>query len=106
MKIIVFSSLLLLGFINFLVALFYINQTSEINMISVLVSLVIALCVYLTGFDPLTSNVKIFLFMAVSNRIIIGTMIGVHYTPIVSKYLFTSSKKFMEQQNEYERLLR
>jgi len=106
MEIIVFSSILLLGFINFLVASFYINQTSGINIISIFVSMIIIICVYFTGFDPLTSNNRCFWFIFACNLTIIGTMIGVHYTPIVSKYLFTSSTKFMKQQNEYERLLR
>ena len=106
MNIIVFSSILLLGFTNFIVAELYINQTSVINIISILVAFVIILVVYITGFDPLTSNTKSFLFIVLSNLLIIGVMIGVHYTPIVDKYLFTSSKKFIDQQNEYERLLR
>jgi len=106
MKTIVFSSILLLGFMNFIVAELYINQTSIINIISILVAFVIAFVVYITGFDPLTSNTKSFWFILLSNLTIIGIMIGVHYTPIVDKYLFTSSKKFIDQQNEYERLLR
>ena len=106
MEIIVFSSILLLGVTNFLVASFYINQTSGINIISIFVSLIIVVFVYFIGFDPLISNSRCFWFITISNLAIIGTMIGVHYTPIISKYLFTSSTKFMKQQNEYERLLR
>jgi len=59
MKTIVFSSILLLGFMNFIVAELYINQTSIINIISILVAFVIVFVVYITGFDPLTSTLKV-----------------------------------------------
>jgi hypothetical protein len=106
MKAIVFSSILILGFINFLVATFYINQTSLINLVSIAAASFIALVVYVTGFDPLVSNVRVFIFVLLCNLIIISSMIGVHYISFTKKALFTSSEKYIEEQREYERLLR
>jgi hypothetical protein len=106
MKAVVFSSILMLGFINFLVAAFYINQTSSINLVSIVTACLIAFTVYVTGFDPLASNIRVFVFVLLCNIIIIGSMIGVHYIPFTKKALFTSSEKYIEEQREYERLLR
>ena len=63
MKAVVFSSILMLGFINFLVAAFYINQTSSINLVSIVTACLIAFTVYVTGFDPLASNIRVFVFV-------------------------------------------
>ena len=56
MDIIVFSSLLLLGSMNFLVAELYINQTSSVNVMSLFVAAAIILAVYVTGFNPLATD--------------------------------------------------
>ena len=105
MRTVVFSSILLLGFINFLVAIFYINQTSSVNSISLITSCFIAFVVYVTGFNPLRSNAKTFAFVFLCNAFIISVMIGVHYVPYTRRLLFTSSKKYVQEQNEYKRLL-
>ncbi len=106
MKAVVFSSIIILGFINFLVATFYINQTALVNLVSIVTSCFIALAVYITGFDPLSSNATTFMFILLCNVTIIGTMIGVHYIPFTKHTLFTSSKEYIQKQQEYEDLLR
>jgi len=106
MKGIVFSSIFILGFINFLAASFYLNQTSVINLVSIAVACFLAVIVYIFKFNLLKSNLTTFCFVVLCNFMIIGTMISVHYIPFTKKLLFTDSKKFIQQQNEYERLLR
>ena len=106
MDIIVFSSLLLLGSMNFLVAELYINQTSSVNVMSLFVAAAIILVVHVTGFDPLATGMRSFAFVTLSNLLIIGVMIGAHYTPVLDEMLFSSSKKYVAQQDEYARLLR
>jgi len=89
-----------------LVAELYINQTSSVNVMSLFVAAAIIMVVYATGFDPLATNVRSFAFVALSNLAIIGVMVGAHYTPVLDRMLFSSSKKYVAQQDEYARLLR
>lgn len=106
MNSIVFSSMFILGFINFLAASFYLNQTSVINLVSIIVTCFLAVLVYIFKFNPLKSNLTAFGFVVLCNFMIIGTMISVHYIPFTKRILFTDSKKYIQQQNEYTKLLR
>ena len=91
---------------NFLVAELYINQTSSVNVMSLFVAGAIILAVYITGFDPLATGLRSFVFVTASNLLIIGAMIGAHYTPVLDEMMFASNKKYVAQQDEYARLLR
>jgi len=99
--------MLMLGFVNLLAVLFYMNQTIITSISCVIVPIILYAVLYLVGFDPQTSVTKTFWFVLVVNMIIVSSTISFHYIPLTRKLLFgTSGKKWMETQKKYERLLR
>ena len=104
---VVFSSMLMLGFTNLLAVLFYMNQTITSSITCIIIPILLYGLVYITGFNPQTSITKTFWFVLIVNLIIVSSTIAFHYIPFTRRLLFgVSSKKWMEIEKKYERLLR